>query len=152
MSRKTIRRYFQNYEPVTGEICLPSQPVVATLDATFFRKGDGLLLARAKKKNLLWREIESEKISDYDALLTDLQNSGCRFSAFVIDGRRGVKDLILRRFPNVPLQICQFHQVAIVRRYLTSRPKLEASYELLRLVCTLKKSTQKAFEHGLVRV
>ena len=27
--------------------------------------------------------------------------------------------------------MCQFHQVAIIRRYLTSRPKLEAAKELM---------------------
>ena len=106
-------------------------------------------MARTKKKNLLWREIESEKLSEYTALLTDLQNAGCEFSAFVIDGRRGVRELILSRFPLIPLQICQFHQVAIIRRYLTSRPKLVASQELLRIVRTLKKSTQEDFENAL---
>lgn len=44
----------------------------------------------------------------------------------VIDGRRGV----LGVFSDVPIQFCQFHQVAIVRRYLTSRPKIEAGKEL----------------------
>jgi len=37
----------------------------------------------------------------------------------------GVREI----FSNRPVQMCHFHQVAIVRRYLTSRPKLEAAQE-----------------------
>ena len=32
-----------------------------------------------------------------------------------------------------PVQMCQFHQMMIVRRYLTNRPELPAAQELLDL-------------------
>lgn len=35
------------------------------------------------------------------------------------DGRRG----LLGSFGDIPTQMCHFHQVAIVRRYLTKNPK-----------------------------
>jgi len=47
------------------------------------------------------------------------------------------------------VQMCHFHQVAIVKRYLTSRPKLEASIHLLRICRTLKRTTEARFTDAL---
>ena len=48
-----------------------------------------------------------------------------------------------------PVQMCHFHQVAIIKRYLTSRPKLEASIELLKLCRRIPTSTQIRFTDAL---
>ena len=130
---------------------MPDHPVVITLDATFFARTDGLLVARAEGKNILWREIKTESIAKYEALLSDLVTAGMQFAGFIIDGRVGVKILLLKRFPDIPLQLCQFHQLQIVRRYLTSRPKLEAGKQLLKITydmarCGLSRFTRKLFK------
>ena len=46
--------------------------------------------------------------------------------AIVCDGRRG----LTQAFGGIPVQMCMFHQRAIIRRYLTLKPKLEASKRL----------------------
>jgi hypothetical protein len=45
--------------------------------------------------------------------------------------------------------MCQFHQVAIIRRYLTKKPKMQASKELWELVLLLTKTDKESFEGGL---
>lgn len=42
-----------------------------------------------------------------------------------IDG----KIVVAKAFGDIPVLMCQFHQIAIIKRYLTSRPKLEASID-----------------------
>ena len=52
-------------------------------------------------------------------------------------------------FTDIPVQLCQFHQVKTISRYLTRNPKTEAGKALWRLVLTLKSSSQSDFEHNL---
>jgi len=39
--------------------------------------------------------------------------------AIICDGRQGLFGL----FGDIPMQMCQFHQIQIVQRYLTRKPK-----------------------------
>lgn len=89
--------------------------------------------------------IVTEKISEYEDLLNDLIVCGLRFSSFVIDGRRGILQLLLRKFPDVPVQLCHFHQVQIITRYLSRRPKLEAGQELRQIALKLHKAEKQSF-------
>jgi len=141
-----MRRYFDEASPVTGEVVAPPHPVAVIFDATFFSRHDGVLVARAEKKNLLWREVSSEKAEYYGEMADDLVYAGIRFSAFVIDGRRGVRQNFEKKCPGVPIQLCQFHQIAIVKRYLTSNPKLEAGKELRQIALTLSEAERGEFE------
>jgi hypothetical protein len=52
-------------------------------------------------------------------------------------------------FGVLPVQMCQFHQVAIVRRYLTKSPKLQASKELLKVVYMMKETDKASFVGAL---
>lgn len=45
----------------------------------------------------------------------------------------------------IPVQMCQFHQMLAVRRYLTQEPDLEASRDLLSLVNMLTKTDKESF-------
>ena len=45
--------------------------------------------------------------------------------------------------------MCQFHQVAIIRRYITKNPKLPASIELKELVAMMKLTDKESFEGAL---
>ena len=47
--------------------------------------------------------------------------------------------------------MCQFHQVAIVTRYLTRNPKLEASIELTSIVRKLKCTDENSFKGMLIK-
>lgn len=115
------------------------------LDATFFSRRDGVLVARAEGRNLLWKEIETERLDHYGEMLDTLSAAGVQPEAFVIDGRRGVLQLITNKFPGVPIQLCQFHQLQTVTHYLSSRPKLQAGRELRELALTLAKTSRQTF-------
>ena len=67
------------------------------------------------------------------------------FIAVVLDGRRGIP----RVFDGIPVQICQFHQLQIVRRKLTLRPETDAGQQLLSLVFRIAKSTESEFIQAL---
>jgi hypothetical protein len=41
--------------------------------------------------------------------------------------------------------MCQFHQVAIIRRYITNNPKLEAGKELKQLSKMLTRADKESF-------
>ena len=41
--------------------------------------------------------------------------------------------------------MCQFHQSAIIRRYLTKRPKLKAAQELMEVMDLMKQTDKESF-------
>ena len=70
-----------------------------------------------------------------------IEQRGFVFQGIVLDGRKGVREV----FSDMPVQMCHFHQKAILRRYLTSKPKLEASQELQAIGRTLVFVSEKDF-------
>ena len=63
----------------------------------------------------------------------------------VLDGKRGID----KPFKDIPRQMCHFHQIKIVKRYITQRPKLEASIELKKIIGRLKYTNEKNFTKSL---
>lgn len=119
------------------------------MDATFFSRSDGVLVCRANQRNLYWKEIPSEKMEYYERCLDNLVAAGFRFKSFTIDGRKGVRVLLQKRFPNIPIQQCQFHQIQTITQKLTRNPKLEAGKELRSIALTLTRTTRKEFTAAL---
>lgn len=74
-----------------------------------------------------------------------LESKGWSFSAVVVDGRRG----FLSVFKDIPVQICQFHQIKQVTKYLSRRPDTDAGKELRALVLTLTKTDEATFTKAL---
>jgi len=60
----------------------------------------------------------------------------------VVDGRIGIKDI----FKDIPIQMCQFHQIQIINRYLTKKPKLIPSIQLKTIIEPLTKSNYESFQ------
>ena len=60
---------------------MPQKPVNVIIDATFFTRSDGVLVARANSKNLIWKEIEAEKVEYYEDLILSLQFAGILLSS-----------------------------------------------------------------------
>ena len=89
--------------------------------------------------------VKTETNKHYSQGIEDLFKQGFIIKAIVCDGRRG----LLQLFPNFPVQMCNFHQVAIVRRYLTKKPKMQASKELWMLTLILAHTDKESFEGGL---
>ena len=129
-------------------INISPRSIVVVADATFFSWTEGLLIFREPnlKKNLIWKEIHVETAGQYQQLKLELESKGFAIKAAVLDGRPGVREI----FHDLPVQMCHFHQIAIVRRYLTSRPKLEAAQELMIITRQLTKSDIIYFSELLV--
>jgi len=116
-------------------------PVVIEADATFFNRHEGVCIFHAPKINkvLTYAFIKSETALIYRILRDNIESTGFRILAAVIDGRKGVKEV----FSDVPVQMCQYHQLMILRRYLTMNPRLEAGKELRIIsknLCTVSRS------------
>lgn len=128
-------------------INISPQSIVAIADTTFFTRSYGVSIFRDpnKKRNLIWKEVYSETPGQYMQLRNELELKGIVLKAIVLDGKRGVRQV----FSDIPVQMCQFHQVAIVIRYLTRRPQLEASKELRQVVLQLARSTEQDFKNLL---
>lgn len=116
------------------------RPVVVIIDATYFGRGYGVLVARDPNahENLHVHEIASETKAEYQIVRDDLEQKGYTLRAVVLDGRRGIP----RIFNGIPVQICHFHQWQIVKKKLTTRPKLESHQALLSIGRRIAKNTE----------
>lgn len=141
ISLSTVHRRLDEYELPIIEPAPRS--MVAVIDAT--KVGySWMLVVRDpnKKENVYAKEIPSETTFAYQSAYKCLREKGFSFSGIVCDGRFVALPWL---FPNVPIQMCHFHQEQIVIRYLTLNPKLEAGIELLDLVRTLPKTDEASF-------
>jgi hypothetical protein len=142
---ETLRRRFENHVPAVRLIEVPSLPVALTFDATFFGRDYGLLVYRALKRNIHWQEVDHEKIDYIAHGLRTLHGQGWRFSSFTIDGRRGVIQLLEQLFPGTPIQLCLFHQKAIVQRYLMGNLKTDCAKAIRLLMVDMLRISEVEF-------
>lgn len=105
--------------------------VTLVIDATYFGREYGVLVARDPNahENLYVAELRHETKLEYTLLRNTVEGLGYTIQAVVLDGRRGIP----RVFDGIPVQICQYHQWQVVRRALTTRPKLDSHKELLAI-------------------
>lgn len=124
-----------------------SRKVIILMDTTYWKRGFGVMLFKDSitGENLLKYYVRYETIYLYKKGIKELQNIGFEVIAIVCDGRKG----LFTSFDDIPIQMCQFHQCAIIRRYLTKNPKLSASKELMELVNILKCTDKESFIGGL---
>ncbi len=76
--------------------------------------------------------VDQETNKLYLSGIEEIGRRGIEIHAIICDGRKGLFQLF---GSDLPVQMCQFHQVAIVRRYLTKNPKMQASIELWEHTC-----------------
>jgi len=91
---------------------------------------------------LAWRYVRSEQKESYEDLRNEIESKGYIIVAAVIDGKYGLREVFL----DVPVQICQFHQKMILRRYLTQNPRLKAAQELKTLTSELTRINESEFK------
>jgi hypothetical protein len=127
---------------------LTPQPTIIVPDTTFWGRGYGVMVFRSwtLKRNIWWSEVSSERVANYYYGRKILEAKGWTFTAAVIDGRRGLANV----FKDIPVQMCHFHQLLTVTKYLTKRPKTEAGKELRALALTLTKTDEKTFTKELL--
>ncbi len=117
--------------------------VTIQLDTTYWGRNFGLMVIKdALRNKILWHKyVRNETISQYMEGISWLKSNGFRIYGAVIDGMRGLAQAL---YP-IPVQMCQFHQILITRRYLTQEPELEASIALLSLVKNITKMDKESF-------
>jgi hypothetical protein len=113
------------------------------MDTTYFGRGFGVMLFKdaITGKNLHKIYVKTETNKLYLQGIDYLQEAGFNIIGIVCDGRKG----LLNCFAGIHVQMCQFHQVAIVRRYLTKKPKMQASKELWEITLLLKLTKKESF-------
>ena len=119
--------------------------IVVVMDATFFGRSYGILVCRTNGKNLYWKEIITEKILHYEEAIDSLLAIGHCFAGFVIDGRKGVITMLQRRYPTLAIQLCQFHQIQTIKKYIPRTAITEAARELRILALQLTKLKRTIF-------
>jgi hypothetical protein len=146
-SIKTIQRKLDAFKLADSRINI--RPIVLLLDTSYWGRNFGVMLFKDSytKENLLWYFVKYETNVLYLKGINKLREQGYTIKAVVCDGRKGLFKLI----DNTPIQMCQFHQSAIIRRYLTKKPKLQAAIELM-VVSDLMKSTDKESFEGAVKM
>jgi len=116
------------------------------MDATFFGKRKdkfGVLVAKDVKTSqvIAYQFICTEQVNSYQQIVKNLKLSGFSINSITIDGKKG----LIQAFEGVPVQMCHFHQQAIMTRYLTQKPKLTAAIDLRRIAFYLSKTSQNRF-------
>lgn len=131
-------------------VCVPSKvprAVVILMDTTYFGRSFGVMLFKDAYtgENLMKYYVKTETNLKYKEGIEVLINKGFIVVGIVCDGRKGLLNL----YPEIPTQMCQFHQTAIIRRYLTKKPKTDAAKELKSFVKLLCQTDKESFVGGL---
>ena len=149
LSERQVRRKIREASlpalPPRGDM---AEPVVLVMDTTYF--GDyGVIVFRCAKRrrNLLWRFVGIETVAAYLDGTATLMTKGWNIAATVCDGKKWLCEAL--RAQGYPVQLCQFHMMKTVTRYLTRHPELQAGIELRSLMLSLPRSTEAAFTAAL---
>jgi len=121
--------------------------VIVLMDTTYWGRDFGVMLFKDSitKSNLLKYYVKHETNALYINGIKELKSRGFTILAIVCDGRKG----LIQSFSDVPVQMCQFHQSAIIRRYLTRKPKLQAGKALMEVVDLMKQTDKESFMGAL---
>lgn len=117
------------------------------IDTSYWGRSFGVMLFKdaLKKENLLKYYVKNETNTLYLQGINELKLSGFEVIGIICDGRKG----LVQSFKDIPVQMCQFHQSAIIRRYLTKNPKLKAAQELMKIVDLMKQTDKESFVGAL---
>lgn len=141
VNERTIRRDLEGMRYVRK--IAKYKDVTIQMDTTYWGRGFGLMVIRdVLRGNVLWHKyVHHETIAQYVEGVEWLKSHRFRIYGAVIDGMKGLPQAL---WP-IRVQMCQFHQMLIVRRHLTQEPDLEASSELLNLVNMITKTDKESF-------
>ncbi len=144
-SKRTIQRKLDQY--IIKFEAIKTRDVVVLMDTTYWGRNFGVMLFKDNitKENLLKYYVKYETNLVYRQGIEELKKQGFNILAIVCDGRKGVA----QSFKDIPVQMCQFHQSAIIRRYLTKNPKLKASQELMQIVDIMTITDKESFVGSL---
>jgi hypothetical protein len=144
-SVRTIQRKIDLYQVTLPE--KTAREVVVLMDTTYWGRNFGVMLFKdhITKENLLKYYIKNETNAKYREGIEELKSRGYIIQGIVCDGRRG----LIQSFEGIPVQMCQFHQASIVRRYITKKPRMLAAIELKQIAELMKQTDKESFEGAL---
>lgn len=138
---KTIRRDLEGMRCVHK--ISKEKDVTIQMDTTYWGRNFGLMVIKdALRRKVLWHKyVRHETIAQYVEGVEWLRSNGYRIYGAVIDGMKGLPQALRP----IRVQMCQFHQIMIVRRYLTQNPEISASVELLNIVKDITYTEKENF-------
>lgn len=112
------------------------------MDTTYFGRNFGVMVFKdSLSGDFLYKQyVKHETNAQYIKGLEEIGRRGIKIQSIICDGRKG----LLTLYKDVPTQMYQFHQVQIVLRYLTRKPKQQAAIELRKVALTLTQSNRCA--------
>lgn len=146
VSERTIQRWI-DIVSVQKRFVSSNKDLVLLIDTTYFGRKFGVMVFRdnERSKNVFWKYVKHETLEAYLSGIKTVEQLGYRVVAIVCDGKRG----LLQSCTNIPVQMYQFHQIAIVTRYITKRTKLPANEELLQVIYLMPKTDKESFTGAL---
>ena len=156
----------QTYSQLAAEFCCSSKTIqrrldkvpvikrnefsavaVVIMDTTYFGRGFGVMVFKNSLDGVvLYKQyVRYETNALYLAGISEISRRGIDIQGIVCDGRQG----LFRLFADIPMQMCQFHQIQIVQRYLTRKPKTQTAIELKKITLKLTKQTKIEFANSL---
>ena len=116
------------------------------IDATFFGREYGFLVFHDCQKVIYFKEVKTESVKDFKEGINALKAANYCIHSITIDGRRAYINNIRKLLGKIPIQMCLFHQKAVIRRYIADRPRSRCGKdlkELMQLLC--KSESQQEF-------
>ena len=131
VSTSTIRRHLHQWHAEREQPRLCNRQGYVHIDVTYWGHNDGLMLALdAQSGDVLYLSfIKHETLQDYRDAVQAIEEAGYRIQGIIIDGT----PCLFAEFQRFPIQMCRFHMLQIIKRYLTKKPKMNAAKELLQL-------------------
>ena len=118
------------------------------VDGIYIARNVVVLIAYSGKHVLGWYLAKSENSRAWEALLSRIAPP----DVVVTDGGTGFEKARRKVWPKTQVQRCTFHAFCQVRRYTTSKPKLQAGAELLDITRALLKVETQADAEVWVQV
>lgn len=87
--------------------------------------------------------MERENTKTHTKGIQYLEQSGIKIVGFIVDGFWG---FYVQNHHSYDIQMCQKHMADIVRKYITRKPKLQASKELKEIIDKLSGISKKTFD------
>lgn len=144
ISIKTVQNKLDKYN--LPESNIKAQEIVLLIDTTYFWDIWVMAFKDSKRKKILKiKLVKTESYSSYKYWVDELIQEWWIIKAIVCDWKRW----LLWWFWEIPTQMCNFHQVAIVTRYITKKPRLEANKDLRKIALLLSNTDKETFEYEL---
>ena len=131
-SAKTSQRRLKKHQINQHE--LTPKYIILLIDTTYWKRHFGLMLFKdsISGDNLLKYLVPRETNTLYLKGIAELEQQGYRLFAVVCDGRR----YLVQKLSQYPVQLCQYHQIKIIQRYLPNNAK-PPSAKALRLITSM---------------